>query len=183
MKAVIYEEFGLDLAVTTETPYYLAGFWTEPEMAKADIPLQNGEILVPGDEIAYIGGEKTSAGFELLFPVAPTLFRYEGIYTTLDGKRYLLWLPVVDGRPRRLSHPDYAAIYYAHGLVENYGGGSALLFTTHAGSGRVIETKEVYRSHEEIPGHVYSRFEPWAKTSRKKEARDKKREISCCRCV
>jgi len=150
MKAICWDdEIEFDKLSLYHAPYYVMGFHRKPQISKEPLEL-TGAILRPDDEIACITGRKTSAGFDMLYPVAPVRFRYIGTHCTMGGDRYALWLPSENGKAHDLPHPDYATIYFGHAI---YGDGN-LLFTIPSGAGRVIESDEVYFRHDEVPESI-----------------------------
>lgn len=149
----VYEELGYELLASSEDPYYIARFFKMPDIIKKPLRFQNGETLEVGEHIAYIGGDKLSAGYDMLYPFAPIVFRYDGITMDLEGKELVLWMPIIedDGKDAIDFSADKDAVFvrYAHSRY-SYDNKDMLLFTNRAGAGRVIETTNVYRCHSEI---------------------------------
>ena len=149
----------------SEEPYNLIGFYRKPVsnmIAKTEILLDSGQTLVPGDTVAYLGGPKSSAGFDILYPVAPVVFRYEGVFRSLSGQAQVLWAAVNEttGETSKMAHPDYESLYFTHALGDPVpGGGHVLAYTNRAGAGRIIQTDEWYPAHEGIPDLIRKKFE------------------------
>lgn len=146
--ATVWNYDKYDLMGDAESPYYLICFKQPPVINEDPITFATGDILHIGDTLAYLGGRKTSAGFEYLHPVSPFLFRYLGCYCD-DKQQYVLWETGIEG------NDEYYAIYYAHSVFESNGIVNSLLFTNRAGSGRVIEAEIFHAVHETIPQNLY----------------------------
>lgn len=151
--AVEWNYIGYDLVVISDAPYYLAAFTQTPQIEKRPLPLASGDILHPGDTVAYLGSHKTSAGFENLHPVSPTLFRYLGVANMLD-QSLVIWQPEVDGVDYLIEKNGYSNIYYAHSFFES-GGVTKLVFANRTGAGRLVETDRYYATHNEVPVEYY----------------------------
>lgn len=145
-----WAEDGFDLISGAEEPYYLIGFTKVPEILPTPLILATGDTLRVGDTLAYLGGDKTSAGFDILHPVAPYLFEYAGMIKNKDVA-YALWKTPASSK----QNDRYTCFYFGHSLLIEDDIVTALLFTNRAGSGRVIEAKIFHSTHEAIPDELY----------------------------
>ena len=145
---------GFTLSGGAQTPYYLIGFKKEIEIHKKEIHLDTGDTLSPGDTVAYLGGHKTSAGFSELHPVAPVLFRYDGVIR-VNKEEYVIWSPVQENGTALEMEPfgEFIKVRYAHGLIE--GKETFLVYTNRAGAGRIVETKIYFSDHDKVPEELY----------------------------
>lgn len=143
-KSVTFWKFdGYTLFGDAESPYYLMGFDRRPSISSEPLVLKTGDVLYPGDTLAYLGGHKTSAAHKSLYPVEPFLFRYAGRYVDHDHQ-YALWESGFDG------NEEFETLYYSHSIVEEEGVVKSLFYTNRACSGRVIEADIFYATHESI---------------------------------
>ena len=147
--ATVWSYKGYDLMGDVESPYYIVGCTISPTINTEPLSLATGDVLYVGDTLAYLGGKKTSAGFDNLHPVAPFLFQYAGMFKDGDNT-YVLWETGIG------SNDEYASIYYGHSLFINDDGiTTSLLYTNRAGSGRVIEAEIFHSSHDTIPNELF----------------------------
>jgi len=161
MQCSIIENIGYELVCLAQEPYYIARFLEKPQTIQKPLYFQNGEKMQTGETIAYLGGEKTSAGYDMLYPVAPIVFRYEGIAIGIDGDALALWTPVIEDNGKEaidFSTKDSTFIRYAH-IIAKIDDGDVLLFTNRGGGGRVIETECVFKRHSDIPQKIRNKFE------------------------
>lgn len=146
--ATVWNYDGFELFGSADEPYYIVAFTKEPNINMEPLSLATGDVLCVGDTLAYLGGKKTSAGFDNLHPVAPYLFRYAGTFKD-DKSTFVLW-------ETGIEDDDFHSIYYGHTLfMNNENIVTALLFTNRAGSGRVIEAEIFHATHETIPKELY----------------------------
>ncbi len=146
--ATVWHYDGYDLMGDVESPYYLIGFHKAPEIILEPLVLATGDTMHIDGTLAYLGGRKTSAGFDTLHPVAPFLFHYVGMFKDGDNL-YALWETGIG------SNDEYESIYYGHSLLTKDGVVTDLFYTNRAGSGRVIEAETFYATHKTIPRELY----------------------------
>jgi hypothetical protein len=146
--ATVWTYDGFELFGSADNPYYIIAFTKDIIVEVSPITLATGDILAPGDTLAFLGSKKTSAGFSNLHPVAPGLFKYVGTFKD-ERSSFVLWeTDIIDD--------DYKAIYYGHSLFLNDESVvTSLLYTNCAGSGRVIEAETFYATHEAVPRELY----------------------------
>lgn len=76
----------------------------------------------------------------------------------MNGTKYVIWAMVDEETGKEIDLPpdgtECEAIGYAHALLE-YEDGAKPLYTTRAGSGRIIESDVVYRNRSDIPLELY----------------------------
>lgn len=157
ISCAVFDEIGYELLSSSNDPYYIARFFKKPSIVKKPLNFQSNDVLQVGESVAYIGGDKLSAGYDMLYPYAPMLFRYDGIAVDLEGKEIVLWMPVIEKSGEEAidfsKDKDAVFVRYAH-IKYNYNNHDMLLFTNRAGAGRVIETLNVYKTHESIPHNI-----------------------------
>jgi hypothetical protein len=146
-----WKQDGFTLFSDSDQPYYIIGFTKAPIINKRSLLLASGHKLSPNDTLAYLGGKKTSAGFDALHPIAPFCFKYVGMFSDEDDD-YVLW--EATGASDHFGK-EFESVYYGHSAVIIKGTATALIYTNRAGAGRVIEADIFYSSHENIPLELY----------------------------
>lgn len=148
-RVCIWHQVGYDLVATVHEPYNFLALQRAAQIEARPIRLESGGTIEPGSTVAYLGSDKSSAGFDMLYPVEPGVFRYLGVIATLDDT-FAVWQAERDGKPMPYRQKGYEVIHYAHSLVD-MGGFDMLLYRNHTGAGRVIETVHFHPTHDEIP--------------------------------
>jgi hypothetical protein len=151
-----YKEFSL--LGSAHLPYYLMCFrgGVDPDIKDKPLVLSCREMLSVGDTVAYMDGKKTSAGFSELYPHAPTVFVYNGVYyCDEDDTEYAVWHLMDEETEEELAllpFAEFGKIFYAHAILKTESeAGISLVYTNKAGAGRIIETERYYKSHASIP--------------------------------
>lgn len=158
--ATVWSYDGFELFGSADSPYYIIAFTKEPNISADPIVLATGDTLAVGDTLAFLGSQKTSAGFSNLHPVAPGTFKCVGTFKD-DKSTFVLWETGVEDE-------RYVSVYYGHSLfINDEEMVTALLYTNRAGSGRVIEAEIFYAAHESIPLELYPK--PYQKEITPKE--------------
>ncbi len=143
----VWTGFEFDLIGTDVS--YILGLYQDQEPLEEPVKLANGIELRPGDIIAHLGGDKTSAGFSIIWFDDDKGLIYEGKLRSLDGE-FLCFTQLQNGKRVSPLIPPYKRMYFA--FIDTDLDSREWMFTNQAGAGRLVETTKVKIRKEPYDG-------------------------------